>query len=126
MAGAEDDRQRAGRALDQVWRAIQVHDVVILVLFKNSVARDWVENELDIKRTKERSENRPVLCPIALDKSWKAKVEAKGKPGDESRVLWRTLKQRYVTEFSKWKTETFDESFPKLVNGLKRNYAAPP
>ena len=55
----------------------------------------------------------PVSDRTERDKSWKSKVEAKGKPGDESGVLWRTLKQRYLTEFSEWKMETFDESFLK-------------
>jgi hypothetical protein len=112
----------AGPIQDQVWRAIQVHHVVILVLSETSVRSDWVENELDIARDKERDENRAVLCPVSLDDTWKAKVEAKGKPGDPSRKLWRTLEQKFVVDFSGWKTKSFDESFQKLVRGLKVNY----
>jgi hypothetical protein len=112
----------AGTIQDQVWLAIQVHHVALLVLSETSVQSDWVENELDMARAKERNEKRAVLCPVALDDAWKAKVDAKGSPGDPSRALWRTLTQKLVVDFSGWKTEAFDEAFQKLVRGLKVNY----
>lgn len=110
----------AGMIQDQVWRAIQVHHVVILVLSKDSVQSDWVENELDMARNKEKAAGRAVLCPVALDDAWKAKVEAQGGPGDPSRPLWRTLTQKLVVDFSK--VREFDEAFGKLLRGLKINY----
>jgi hypothetical protein len=81
----------AGPIQDQVWRAIQIHHVVLLVLSDASVRSDWVENELDMARSKEKAEGRAVLCPVALDNAWKTKVEAKDGPGDPNRQLWRTL-----------------------------------
>src|SRR5262249_13556325 len=42
----------AGTIQDQLWRAIQFHHVVILVLSEGSVESDWVENELDMARQK--------------------------------------------------------------------------
>jgi hypothetical protein len=112
----------AGTIQDQVWRAIQVHHVVILVLSKDSVQSDWVENELDMARAKEKAEKRAVLCPIALDDAWKTKVDAKDRPGDPSRQLWRTLTQKLVVDFSGGTTEAFDGAFEKLLRGLKVNY----
>jgi len=112
----------AGTIQDQVWRAIQFHHVVILVLSKRSVTSDWVENELEMAREKEKAEGRPVLCPIALDDSWKVKVEAKGSPGDPSRQLWRTLTQKLILKFPRRKTKSFEESLQKLVRGLNTNY----
>ncbi len=73
-------------------------------------------------RNKEKSEGRAVLCPVALDDAWKAKVAAKDGPGDPSRPLWRTLTQKLVIDFSRWKTKAFDASFNKLLRGLKKNY----
>jgi hypothetical protein len=110
----------AGTIQDQVWRAIQVHHVALLVLSKDSVESDWVENELDMARAKEKAEGRAVLCPVALDDAWKAKVAAKDKPGDPSRPLWRTLTQKLIVDFSK--RGGFDEAFEKLLRGLKTNY----
>jgi uncharacterized protein YjbI with pentapeptide repeats len=112
----------AGTMQDQVWRAIQLHHVVILVLSEDSVKSDWVENELDMARNKEKAEGRAVLCPVALDDAWKAKVDAKGSPGDPSRQLWRTLHQKLVLDFSGWTTKAFDEAFQKLLRGLNTNY----
>jgi uncharacterized protein YjbI with pentapeptide repeats len=115
----------AGTIQDQVWRAIQVHHVVILVLSADSVKSDWVENELDMARNKEKAEGRAVLCPVALDEAWQAKVDAKGNPGDPSRQLWRALTQKLIVDFSGWKTKAFEGSFQKLLRGLKTNYGSP-
>jgi uncharacterized protein YjbI with pentapeptide repeats len=115
----------AGSIQEQVWRAIQLHHVVILVLSEDSVKSDWVENELDMARQKEKAEGRAVLCPVALDDAWKTKVEAKDSPGDPSRQLWRTLQQKVILDFSGWKTKAFKGTFVKLLRGLKTNYGSP-
>jgi uncharacterized protein YjbI with pentapeptide repeats len=112
----------AGPIQPQVWKAIQVHQVVILVMSSASIKSDWVENELDMGRQKEKDEGRAVLCPIALDDSWKVKVKASGGSGDPNRQLWLTLTQKLVMDFSSWKTEAFNDEFAKLVRGLKLNY----
>jgi len=112
----------AGTIQDQVWRAIQLHHVVLLVLSEDSIRSDWVENELDMARNKEKAEGRAVLCPVALDDAWKAKVDAKDGPGDAGRALWRTLTQKLVVDFSTWKTMAFEKAFEKLLRGLKLYY----
>lgn len=112
----------AGSIQDQVWRAIQVYHVVVLVLSEASIRSDWVENELDMARTKEKTEGRSVLCPIALDEMWKEKVAAADGPGDPSRHLWLTLTQKLVVDFSAWRTVQFNKAFEKLLRGLKVNY----
>jgi hypothetical protein len=76
-------------------------------------------------RQKEKAEGRQVLCPIALDDSWRSKLSAKDSPGDPSRQLWRTLEQKAILDFSKWKTKAFDEQFQKLLRGLQINYHPP-
>src|SRR5262249_39720121 len=112
----------AGTIQDQLWRAIQLHHVVILVLSEHSVESDWVENELDMARQKEKSEKRSVLCPVSLDDTWKAKVAAEDGPGDPFRGLWRTLTGKYIVDFTGWESGTFDGAFQKLLRGLKTNY----
>jgi hypothetical protein len=62
----------------------------------------------------------------ALDDAWKAKTATKDRPGDPSRQLWRTLQQKLVVDFHGWKTKAFEESFQKLVRGLKLNYGPGP
>jgi uncharacterized protein YjbI with pentapeptide repeats len=112
----------AGEIQKQVWRAIQIQQVVILVLSDASTKSDWVENELDMARAKEKAEGRTVLCPVSLDDAWKTKIEASSGPGDPSRPLWLTLKQKLILDFSKWKTKAFDAQFQKLLHGLQVNY----
>jgi hypothetical protein len=112
----------AGTIQDQVWRAIQNYHAVIIVLSRHSIASDWVENELDMARKKERQLGKAVLCPIAIDDSWKIKVSAYASPGDPSRQLWRTLQQKLVIDFADWETDRFHPSFSKLLRGLKTNY----
>jgi hypothetical protein len=112
----------AGTIQDQIWRAIQIHHVVIIVLSKDSVNSDWVENELDMARRREKAEKRAVLCPICLDDAWNSKVKANETPGDPSRQLWRTLQQKFVVDFHEWNTRSFDDPFNKLLRGMKTNY----
>ena len=55
-----------------------------------------------------------MLCPVALDDAWKAKMND---------VLWRQVKKKHVLDFSKWKTKAFNAQFEKLLKGLKIYYA---
>ncbi len=107
----------AGDLQRQVDRGLRLMDVVLLVLSESSIESDWVEHELETGRKKEKEEKRDVLCPIALDDSWKAKTE-----GD---VLWRQLKKKNVLDFSRWQTRDFEAQFRKLLDGLKIYYPAP-
>jgi uncharacterized protein YjbI with pentapeptide repeats len=124
----DKDDTVAGPLQPQVWQAIQDHQVVIIVLSENSVQSDWVENELDMARNKEKEEGRAVLCPVTLDDAWRAKVEAKDGPGDPNRQLWRTLEQKVVVKFPRRNTRAFDGAFGRLLKGLKLYYgpANPP
>ncbi len=109
----------AGSLQKQITRAIRLNDVVLLVLSEASVQSDWVENELDMARGKEKAEGRDVLCPVALDDSWKSKAFDND---TEERALWRTLTRKNILDFSKWKTKAFNGQFEKLLRGLKVNY----
>src|SRR5208282_5493394 len=94
----------AGPLQKQVFRAIRLNDVVIVVLSRNSTKSDWVENELEMARRKEIDESRDVLCPIAIDDSWKTKMNVT----EPNRALWLTLKQKLVIDFSKWRSKAFE------------------
>lgn len=65
----------AGDMNRQVLRELRRRDVVILILSEASVNSDWVEHELKEARKKEKEEGRDVLCPIAVDDTWKAKLD---------------------------------------------------
>jgi uncharacterized protein YjbI with pentapeptide repeats len=101
----------AGPLEKQVQRAIRLNDIVLLVLSESSTDSDWVEAELEWARDKEKQTGRDILCPVALDDSWKDKVTRS--------VLWRVLKEKNILDFSKWKTDAFDAQFRKLLDGMK-------
>jgi len=103
----------AGPLQRQIERAIGLNDIVLLVLSESSICSDWVEKELEDALHKEKYERRDVLCPVALDESWKAKM------GD---VLWRQVKKKHILDFSKWKTDAFEVQLRKLLTGLKTYY----
>lgn len=103
----------AGDLQRQVERRLREQDIVILVLSKKSIESDWVEYELEKARELEKEKGRDVLCPIALDDSWKKKIND---------VLWRQVKKKNVLDFSEWKTDKFDSQFVRLINGIKKNY----
>jgi hypothetical protein len=109
----------AGRLQKQVSRAIRLNDIVVLVLSESSIQGDWIENELEMARRKENEENRDVLCPVALDDSWKAKLL-----GDETpnRQLWHTLTHKDIVDFSQWETDTLEAQFDELLRGMKIYY----
>lgn len=61
----------AGRLERQIDRAIRLNPTVLLVLSEHSVKSDWVEHEARLARRMEQETGRDVLCPVALDDSWK-------------------------------------------------------
>ncbi len=108
---------QAGDLQKQIQRAIRMQDVVLLILSKDSITSDWVEHELEMARQKEKAEGRDVLCPIALDDSWKQKVAAD--------VLWRQLSKKNVLDFSGWRTPSYARQLTKLCEGIRQNYRGP-
>ena len=109
----------AGPLQKQVSRAIRLNDVVLLVLTETSIKSDWVENELDMARRKEKEESRDVLCPVALDESWKQRM----KQDAPNRSLWLPLQQeKHILDFSGWEADAFESQFDKLLRGMKIYY----
>ena len=103
----------AGPLSSQIAKQIRVQDVVLLVLSENSVHDDWVENELDMALRRERKEGRNLICPVAIDDSWK----------DQMHVNFKTLaRKKVIIDFSKWKTKAFEREFERLVMGLKKHF----
>jgi hypothetical protein len=105
----------------QVSRAIRLNDVLLLVLSEPSINSEWLENQLVMARRKEKEQNREVLCLVALDDSWKAKV---GDPKSDERQLWRSLTKDNVLDFSKWKTKAFFTQFDNLLRRMEIYYEA--
>jgi hypothetical protein len=91
--------------------AIRLHDKLLLLLSKHSVASDWVEKEVETAMEQERRQKRTVLFPIRLDTAV-MRVES-GWPADVRRG-------RNIGDFCKWKQHNrYQEAFTRLLRDLK-------
>lgn len=105
----------AGRLERQIDRAIRHNPTVLLVLSERSVRSDWVEHEARLARKLEQETGRDVLCPVALDDSWKASRWPER--------LREQIEEYNILDFSNW--EDFDymrRMFMRLIEGLDLFY----
>jgi hypothetical protein len=105
----------SGRLEKQVDRAMRQNPTVILILSERSTRSDWVEHEARLARELEKELNRDVLCPIALDDSWKsAQWPAR---------LMEQIMEYNILDYSNWKDDkSFAQVFHKMISGLDMFY----
>ena len=102
---------KAGRLETQIDRAIRQNPTVLLILSEHSIQSDWVEHEVRTARELEKEMGHDVLCPVALDDSWKTSPWPK-------RVMDQ-VKEYNILDFSAWKDDgKFGSTFNKLIDGL--------
>jgi len=106
---------KAGRLEKQIDRAIRQNPTVLLILSKHSLKSDWVEHEVRKARELEKEMKRDVLCPVALDDSWKIS-------GWPKRVMEQVMEYN-ILDFSAWEDDNkFEKMFRKLIDGLELFY----
>jgi uncharacterized protein YjbI with pentapeptide repeats len=91
--------------------SIRLYDKLLLVFSKDSVASQWVEQEVETALEKERKEKRTVLFPIRLDTTV---MEIEGG--------WPALirNTRNIGDFTHWKRhDSYQKSFNRLLRDLK-------
>jgi len=104
---------------EQLERAIQVHDRLLIVLSEQSMRSEWVMTEIRKARKAEIKENRRKLFPIRLVdfetiKDWECLDSNTGKD------LAEEIRQYFIPDFSKWKEhDPFEKAFAKLRSDLK-------
>lgn len=104
----------AGPLEEQVALAMR-ESTVLLVFSRNSVNSDWVEWEAQNAHKIARSADRHVLCPVALDDSWKS-CHWEGR-------LRQQIEKYNILDFSRWKEPEFlSREFDKLLRGLDLFY----
>ena len=106
---------KSGRVERQIDRAIRRNPTVLLVLSENSPRSDWVEHEVRTARGLEKEMGRDVLCPVALDESWKSSRWPK-------RIMEQIMEYN-ILDFSAWQDDSkFGDMFRKLIDGLELFY----
>ena len=102
---------KSGRMETQIDRAIRQNPTVLLILSEHSIKSDWVEHEVRTARGLEKELGRDVLCPVALDDSWKTSPWPK-------RVIEQVMEYN-ILDFSSWENDSkFRNTFKKLIDGL--------
>ena len=117
----DDHDMTAGPMDEQLRHGIGRHDAVVLILSEAALMSEWVNRELSMARERERKDGRFLLCPIAVDSSWKDPPKAAA----INRALLEYVKGRYhVMDFSEWKKpDVFEKRFLKMDAGLRKWYA---
>jgi hypothetical protein len=106
----DEKELRAGdRLTDQIDRAIQAHDKVLLVLSQASVRSAWVTVELQNALRLEQERRKTVLFPLRLDQR---ALEMSGPEFDQ-------LREKYIADFSDWQDrDRYRRAFSRLVRDL--------
>src|SRR2546430_7734146 len=108
---APEDLKWGERIRSGIDEAIRLHDKLLLILSKHSVASGWVEREVKTALAKERKEKRTVLVPIRVDNAVL-----------ECPFAWATeiRHERNMGDFTKWKNhDEYQKAFTRLLPDLK-------
>lgn len=112
---APEDLKIGAKTRSTVDESIRLHDKLLLVLSKHSVASQWVEQEVETALARERKEERTVLFPIRVDNAV-MKIESG----------WPTLikNTRNIGDFTQWKDhDSYQKAFDRLLRDLKAEEA---
>jgi len=114
---APEDLEIGARIRTSIEESIRLHDKLLLVLSRHSLASQWVEQEVETALEKEREENCMVLFPIRLDK---AIMDVKG--------TWPALirNTRNIGDFTRWKEhDAYQKALERLLRDLKAEASKP-
>jgi hypothetical protein len=116
---APQDMRGGRKSIDQIDQAIRVHDKLLLVLSKDSMASDWVLHEIGRAVERERREKRQVLFPIGLA-SWEDIKAWTAFDSDMGKDLAKVVREYHILDFSEWKDyDSFETAFARLLKDLK-------
>ena len=116
---APEDMQGGKKLYEQIERAIEVQDRLLLVLSETSMYSEWVITEIRNARRVEVQEKRRKLFPIRLVdfdtiRGWKCLDPDTGKD------LAVEVREYFIPEFSNWKDQdSFEKAFKRLLRDLR-------
>jgi uncharacterized protein YjbI with pentapeptide repeats len=122
---APEDIKGGQKLHEQIERAIQLHDRLLIVLSENSMQSEWVITEIQRARKTEMEENRRKLFPITIVdfdrvKTWKC-FDA-----DSGKDLAKEVREYFIPDFSNWKDhDDFEKAFDRLLRDLKAEEKMP-
>jgi hypothetical protein len=108
---APHDMSWGAKTWDAIDEAIRLRDKVLLILSKNSIGSDWVEDEVTKAFAEERTRKQLVLFPVRLDDAVIKTTEAwAGKLRDN----------RNIGDFRRWKDhDAYQKALERVLRDLK-------
>ena len=105
--------------MEQIDRAIQENDRLLLVLSQNSMQSEWVKTEIRKAHKIEINEQRPKLFPIGLV-SFDCIREWEFFDSDTGKDLAVEIREYHIRDFSNWKDHNaFETAFVELLRDLR-------
>jgi hypothetical protein len=108
---APHDLPVGAKTWDAIDEAIKLRDKLLLILSENSIASDWVEDEVSKAFAEERDRKLLVLFPVRIDNAVMATAEP-----------WavKLRDQRNIGDFREWKEhDGYGKSLERLLRDLK-------
>lgn len=116
---APEDVRGGEKLYDQIDRAIQVHDRLLIVLSDNSLKSEWVMTEIRRARKVEIREGRQKLFPIRLV-SFEKLQEWTCFDAETGKDLAVEVREYFIPDFSNWKHhDSFEAAFGRLLKDLQ-------
>jgi hypothetical protein len=116
---APEDMKGGRKLYEQIERAIQLHDRLLLVLSESSMQSDWVINEIQRARETEVREGRRKLFPITIVEFDKVKAWRRF-DADTGKDLAKEVREYFIQDFSNWKDhDAFEKAFERLLRDLR-------
>jgi hypothetical protein len=122
---APEDVQGGQKLHEQIERALQMHDRLLVVLSESSMQSEWVMSEIRKAREIEIKEGRRKLFPIMLV-DYPAVKKWKCFDADTGKDLAVEVLEYYIPDFSNWKDhDSFEAAFARLMRDLKAEASTP-
>jgi hypothetical protein len=116
---APEEMKGGQKLYDQIERAIQLHDRLLLVLSESSMQSEWVMTEILRAREAELKEGRRKLFPITIVEFDKVKAWRRF-DADSGKDLAREVREYFIPDFSNWKDhDAFEQAFARLLSDLR-------
>ena len=116
---APEDIKGGEKIHEQIDRAIQVHDRLLIVLSEHSLQSEWVMTEIRKARKVELKEKRRKLFPIRLANFERIK-EWECFDADSGKDLAVELREYFIPDFSNWKShDSFESALDRLLKDLR-------
>jgi hypothetical protein len=109
---APHDMPIGAKIWDALDEAIKLRDKVLLILSKNSIESDWVEDEVQKAFAEERDRKELVLFPVRVDDAVM-----------ETQEPWarKVRDQRNIGDFRKWKDhDAYKQNFERVLRDLTK------